>query len=611
MTASRLLNVLPLAAAVALSSCAGAPAREASEDFLVSPIGSSRHADGDDLLTAGLGAAGLRSPVPPAFVDAQAPTAAELRRRAIWSNWRGIADLVPGGGYGEVYGSLAPVPGREFTAFARIPGAKQPHRVLVQLPDSFDVSKRCLVVTVSSGSRGIYGAIALAGSWGLSHGCAVAYTDKGAGTGFVDSATGSGARLDGTRGAAGEGLEFDAPVVSGDAPPAIASKHANSGDNPEADWGRHVRQAAEFGLRVLESELPGQGPFTFANTRVIAVGVSNGGGAVLRSAELDGDWLDGVVAISPNISPGQGGRALYDYGTEAAIWQPCALNAPAFDAVPLARPGGAVSSAGVARCASLQAAGLLDAGTPAQQAEQARQKLHGLGWSDEAIAAGAISTAFDLWRAVNVTYASSYARTGANEMPCGYRFQAMDAKGAVHSPSAAEQAAWWSDSSGIPPGAGVGIVDTMAAGSDPFLPGLQCLRALWIGGDDPMAQRVRKGVAETRAQLPARDLPILVIHGAEDGLVPEAFSGGAYAAWAKRGGAQVSYWKVDHAQHFDAFLGLPPLAARYVPLLPYAYRGLDQMWAHISTGAPLPADAHITPTPRGTAPLRVEDLKLP
>ncbi len=610
MTASRLLNVLPLAAAVALSSCAGALARSDADDFLSSPIGASRHAGDDDLLTAGLGAAGLRSPVPPAFADPQVPTATELRRRAIWSNWRGIADLAPGGGYGEAYGSLAAVPGREFTAFARIPGAKQPHRVLLQLPDNFDAGKRCLVVTVSSGSRGIYGAIALAGSWGLSHGCAVAYSDKGAGTGYVDTATGSGARLDGTRGNAGEALEFSAPVSSADPAAVIASKHANSGDNPEADWGRHVRQAAEFGLRVLASELPDQGPFNFSNTRVIAVGVSNGGGAVLRAAELDGDWLDGVVAISPNIYPGEGGRPLYDYGTEAAIWQPCALNAPVFDAVPLARPGGAASVAGIARCASLQAAGLLDAGMPAQQAEQARQKLHALGWSDEAIAAGAISTAFDLWRAVNVTYASSYARTGASEMPCGYSFHAMDAKGLAHPATAAEQAAWWSDSSGIPPGAGAGIADSMAAGKDTFLSGLQCLRALWTG-EEEMAQRVRKGIAETRAKPPARDLPILVIHGAEDGLVPEAFSGGAYVAWAKRGGAQVSYWKIDHAQHFDAFLGLPPLAARYVPLLPYAYRGLDQMWAHIATGAALTTDAHITPTPRGAAPLRVEDLKLP
>ena len=62
---------------------------------------SSEHRGSDDLLTAGLGLDGLRAMVPPAFADAEHPTAAELRRRALWSNWRGIADLAPGGGYGD------------------------------------------------------------------------------------------------------------------------------------------------------------------------------------------------------------------------------------------------------------------------------------------------------------------------------------------------------------------------------------------------------------------------------------------------------------------------------------------------------------------------------
>jgi hypothetical protein len=63
-----------------------------------------------------------------------------------WGNWRGIADLAPGGGYGELYGSVASVPGREFSASRRCPGARQPHRVLVQVPDDFDTGKRCVVV---------------------------------------------------------------------------------------------------------------------------------------------------------------------------------------------------------------------------------------------------------------------------------------------------------------------------------------------------------------------------------------------------------------------------------------------------------------------------------
>ena len=607
---------LPLAAAVALSACATTPAPPAADAFLVSASGETRHAGDDDLLTAGLGAAGLRSPLPPAFADAAHPTAAELRRRAIWSNWRGIADLAPGGGFGDAYGSLAPVPGREFHALAQLPGARQPHRVLVQLPDDFDPAKRCVVVTASSGSRGIYGAIALAGSWGLSHGCAVAYTDKGAGTGYV-AADGSGARLDGTRGAADAALEFraDAAPADGAGPAPVATKHASSGDNPEADWGRHVRQAAEFALQVLTQALPDQPAFRFDDTRVMAVGVSNGGGAVLRAAELDGGWLDGVVAVSPNVWAGEGGRALYDYVTEAALWQPCALDAAAFDGVSLARPGGAKSSLGAVRCASLQSAGLVPAGPARAQAEAARAHLHAAGWSDEAIAAGSLSVAFDLWRAVAATYASSYARTAAADMPCGFRFHALDAKGQPREPTAAEVQAWWSDASGIPPGADVGLFDPQAAGADPTFAGLQCLRALWTG-DDALAGRVRAGVDATRATLPARHLPVLVMHGADDGLVPEAFSGGAYARWAQAGGRDVRYWRIAHAQHFDAFLGLPPLATRYVPMLPYGYRGLDAMWDHVAHGKPLPANATIQPTLRtananGVSPLRVEDLHLP
>lgn len=606
MSKNRITPLLPLSAAIALAGCAALPAHQREPDFLVSDIAQHRYAGDDDLLTAGLGAAGLKSAIAPPFVDAEHPTPAELRRRAIWSNWRGIADLAPGGGYGELYGYLQPVPGREYHALAMLPNAHQPHRVMLQLADNFDARKRCIVVTASSGSRGIYGAISLAGSWGLSHGCAVAYTDKGAGTGFVDTATGLGSKLDGSRAGIGEASEFNAPGNGGaDTAPRntgvpiapIAIKHAHSGDNPEADWGRHVQQAAQFALQVLDSALPDAAPFTFANTRVIAVGVSNGGGAVLRAAELPGDWLAGVVAVSPNVYPGEGGRALFDYATEAAMYLPCALNAETFNSVPMARPAGARSAAGLARCASLRGAGLLSAASAEPQAQEALEFLRAKGWTDAAMAAGALSTSFDLWRAVAVTYASAYARTSASDMPCGYSMLAMDAKGMPRAPSAAERAAWWSDSTGIPPGAGVGIHDALASGPDPSWPGLACLRALWQD-DDPLARRVQSGIAATRAALPRAGLPVLVMHGADDGLVVEAFTGGAYARWTKSAGRDVHYWRIDNAQHFDAFLGLPALAISYVPMLPYAYHGLDAMWAHLFDGRPLPGDARIATVKR-------------
>ena len=176
----------------------------------------SEHRGNDDLLTAGLGLAGLRNMAPPAFADAAAPTVEELRRRALWGSWRGIADLAPGGGYGDVFGSLDPVPGREYSAYARLPGAKQPHRVLAQVPDNFDTGKRCVLVAPASGSRGIYGAVSVAAAWGLPKGCAVVYTDKGAGSDYYDLDAQMGVRANGTLGKLGEAADLafvpDAPV---------------------------------------------------------------------------------------------------------------------------------------------------------------------------------------------------------------------------------------------------------------------------------------------------------------------------------------------------------------------------------------------------------------
>src|SRR5690606_25284656 len=108
------------------------------------------------------------------------------------------------------------------------------------------------------------------------------------------------------------------------------------------------------------------------------------------------------------------------------------------------------------------------------------------------------------------------------------------------------------------------------------------------------------------------DLPITVIHGLDDGLIPPAFSSAPYVAAAQVAGRDVRYWQVRNAQHFDAFLVLPIYAARYVPLLPYVYVALDRTWAHLQDGAPLPGDAVIETTPRGAgSPLGAAHLATP
>lgn len=606
-------STLALAAGLSLAGCVMTPER-AAESARVAGIELHGHRDGDDLLSAGLGLDGLRAPQPPAFANPEAPTAQELRRRAIWTNWRGIADLAPGGGYGEVYGAVPSVPGREYHALMRLPGAAHPHRVMVQVPDAFDTSARCVVVTASSGSRGIYGAISLAGAWGLPRGCAVAYTDKGAGTDWFDTASGQGHRLDGTLGSRSDTLAFEpAPHTGG--VPRVGVKHAHSGDNPEADWGRHVKQAADFALEVLNLSQAEGKPYTYANTRVIALGLSNGAGAVLRAAEIGGDWLDGVVAISPNIYSQDGSRPLYDYATEAALLMPCALLASEFDGEPLARPGGVKPPSWALDCAALREMGLTSAQTPEAQAAEAWALLQRNGWTKEALVAGTLSVGFDLWRAVAVAYAAAYARTGMGAMPCGYDLAMLGSDGMPRAATLAERAAWWSDASGVPPGAGVGIVDRMAGGAFPALPGLRCLRGL-SDGQGEHAAALRAGIEATRAQLPRQGLPILLMHGVDDGLVPEAFTSAPYARWANANGRDVRYWRIRNAQHFDAFLGLPTLASRYLPLMPYGYRAMDAMWAHLAEGAPLPVGGDIRTTPRalgggGVEPLQSRHLAMP
>jgi hydroxybutyrate-dimer hydrolase len=609
MTRSHLPVFSAAALACLLAACSSV-STQTKEAAMLQPQRVTEHRGNDDLLTAGLGIDGLRAMAPPAFADTAHPTAEEVRRRAIWSSWRGIADLSANGGYGQLYGSAANVPGREYAAFARVPNAKQPHRVLVQVPDAFDMKKRCVLVAPASGSRGVYGAIAVAGAWGLPKGCAVAYTDKGAGSDYFDMDAQQGVKLDGTRGKLGEAeLAFVPDAHAGAS--GVAFRHAHSQDNPEADWGVQVKQAAQFALSSLNAAFPDAAPFTFDNTRIIAVGISNGGGAVLRAAE-DGDgWLSAVVAGEPNVYvEGHGSRTLYDYTTEAALLMPCALLHLPAESLPQPPLRAQVEPLWQARCAALKAAGVIEGDDVAAQAKSAYEKLRANGWKDETIISGALSVGFDLWRAVAATYASAYGRYGVGEHPCGYSFAAQNADFSARAATDIERAAWWSDATGIPPGNGVGIVDAKLAPPDFTLPGLQCLRALWEGqGDD--AHRVRAGIAATRANLPRAGLPVLVVHGVDDGLVPPVFSSAPYVATAQAASRNVHYWQVKNGEHFDAFLAFPAYGARYAPMLPYFYTALDRITAYLDGQGSLPGDALIEAKGRGTGAVQAGQLPMP
>ena len=545
------------------------------------PVRITEHRGEDDLVSAGLGLDGLTGPAPlPANPDS--PTAAELRRLAIHTNWNGIGPLTPGGGLGGVFDSLPRVPGREFHAFLTLPGASQPVRVVVQLPDEFNHESPCLVVTAASGSRGIYGAIAVGGPWALPRGCALAHTDKGAGTDIFDFSDGTGTNLAGQRVPAGVetlGLSFEQPDEPTD---TVGMRHAHSGDYPEADWGQHVLAAAAFGLDVLSVAL--EDDFNADNTRVIAAAVSNGGNAVLRAAEIDeSGLLDAVVAAMPNITP-LGQPPLYDYATLAALYQPCLLADADFTAeVPLGSP--MLVNGGELRCRSLAQAGLLEQPDPAA----AREVLEAAGFDERALSQAAVNVMLDFWRSVAVTYASSYLRRGPFDMPCGFRLAAPEA-------TAAQRQAWWGSHAGIAPGDGIEIVDTLADGDDPAFAGLSCLREL-VTGDGQEADLLRTSLLSAQATAFLSDIPVLVIHGRDDGLVPVEFSSRPYVAMARNHGSDIAYWEIDHVQHFDALLAAPGFAGHYAPLLPYGWAGMDHIMTVLDGAEPLGEDRRITPRP--------------
>ena len=531
-------------------------------DYLVVFSQRQQHGADDDLLSAGLGRSGLLAEAPGSESDT--PQANELRRLAIYHGWRAVAHLSGEAASLNLLDELPIVEGEEISALLQLDSAEQPFRVVVQIPDNRDASNPCLVVAPASGSRGVWGALALAGPWALPKGCAVVYTDKGLGSDvvFFDDATGVG--LNGQR------RSLDRPPLAFSASSqdqsAVATPHAHSADHPEADWGQHVLASAHFAWQQL--------PEPDSKPRIIALGLSNGANAVLRAAEADANGLlDAVVAISPNITVA-GQPPLYDYATLAALYQPCLLaDAEQMAQMTLANP--MLAGVGQQRCESLAEAGLLPEPSP----QAARQILLEAGFDQTALNQAAVNVALDLWRSIAVTYASAYLRRGPDEMPCGYVFEGSAL-------SAAEREVLWTHHSGVVPSAGLSLTDTLAGQGDAAFAGLHCLRKLWQG-DSNDSQALRHSVEQTLATAQLPHIPVLLMHGREDGLIPIAISARPYAEQARRNGANIAYLEISPAQHFDTLLAAPGVAQQFVPLLPYAWLGLNHITAVLDGEAAL------------------------
>ncbi|MBD3658495.1 3-hydroxybutyrate oligomer hydrolase family protein [Marinobacter sp.] len=553
--------------------------------FLLGEV-SQHYYDGitDDLLTAGLGASGLASPTPSGFVEPLQPGPQELRRLAIYNNYRALVDTVPGGGYGVFFGPQVGgsgsglIPGHEYVAYMTVPGSEVSVTVMAQVPDSFDPRRPCMVTAPSSGSRGIYGAIGTAGEWGLKKGCAVVYTDKGTGTGAHNLASNATQRIDGTLSQADEPVLFRAGLddparadFNAAWPDRFAWKHAHSRANPEADWGRHVLQSVEFGFYVLNRRFGhelgnNQTLMTInpRNTLVIASSVSNGGGASVRAAELDERGLiDGVAVSEPNVNPrpdsgftirqGDGpvisghSRSLLDYTTALALYQGCANQAPGIrDIAPL---NGVFNppAVGANICSALASRGLVSGvGTDEQAAAALRILNEDFAIQPEQNLLAPVHFGLSVAQSIAMTYANAYGQTGVDDRLCGLSLAATDALGAVTPLDPVREAALFATSNGIPPTAGVNLVYDAAAGQPTLLaastsPGtglpdhgfeaLLCLRAL-AAGQDPqtgeplqgeaadLAQRIAAGIDAVRASGNLRGKPAVVVTGRADAILP-------------------------------------------------------------------------------------------
>jgi hydroxybutyrate-dimer hydrolase len=604
----------------------------------------------DDLLTAGLGLEGLRGPAP-GFADALQPTPAELRRRAIHANYRSLQDVSDLGGYGRCFGLL---PGQrcsgvEYLGALAGPEGQGRHTVCLLIPENFNVRQPVLVVAAASGSRGVYGGLPIAGPWALARGYALVLTDKGTGSGLFDADTGTGIRIDGT-------LTTDRddpwamfmPEVAGAglAPHSLLFRHPQSGQNPERLWGDYLLQTIDAALQWLRQEFPvsvAVHAFAPSAVRILATGISNGGATVLRALERDAErWINGAAVSEPNVivagltaglvvsSEGRDlaapGRSLFDYGTEHFLWQPAALAHGLPGDAPFAKAMTAAAPALQHWCSALAAAGLLPQATLPEQAAYAREQLLAGGARSEALELGGFNVGGFVWPGMCYAYSMAYARLIPGEVPFGVRFAATDAAGQPRALKGEELARAWCDASGLAPTLGINALAPGTDGSGEVnvnggsVELALRFRTLATGGQwsatstatstangatpvgvaGLLGARVQQGLQAATMSGRLDNRPVAIVHGRADTLIQVNHSSRAYYALARSQGATgLRYYEVQHAQHFDGYLGLPGMGERYVPLNVWLERALTLVDANLQQGEALPASQVVRSRPRG------------
>ena len=573
--------------------------------YSATTVGVGTSAATQDLLTAGLGKTGLGAAAP-AYVNALAPTGLELRRNAIYGNYRALVDITANGGYGTLYGpnidasgtvtaNEGLIPGREYMASLDDGSGRKRVVVAVQIPDSFNQASPCVILGPSSGSRGVYGAVAAASEWGLKKGCAVALTDAGKGVGLYDMTDDTVNRIDGTRATKADAgvLNFFSALITDSAriaynalfPNRLALKQVHSQLNPEKDWGNDTLAAARYALFALNDRYGTTAapiPFTAANTIIIGAAVSNGGGAVLRAAEQDTSGLiDGVVAGEPNAQPqttagydvqlggvavAARGKATIDYTTYGNIYQPCAaLSAPSSMGAEVSFHNyiflAGLTAKADARCTGLAAKGLVTGADTATRSLDALNKLRAFGWTPENDLMHSAHYGLGNGPILSAMYPVSYGKFSVADNVCNTSFaQANAATGSPEAVTPSVKAGSFATANGTANGQPAGVIyndsvggaklwsvaTSVSTGTADFgLDNALCQRALVTGVDTvtgttlttatfptlAQSQAVRAGMAEVLFNGNLQAKPTLVVAGRSDALLPVNQAARAYLAY--------------------------------------------------------------------------------
>ncbi|MCB1581517.1 MAG: hypothetical protein KDI92_00530 [Xanthomonadales bacterium] len=568
----------------------------------------------DDLLTAGLGLSGLQGSPP---VLSENPTAKELRQASYYHQFKALNDLTESGGYGHLHGithGQQPIAGYEYWEQKAIKSGAM-HTVVVQIPDGMQLQQPCLVVAPSSGSRNVLGAVGTSGVWALQNGCAVVYTDKGTGTEIALSDY-HGYQIDGVlteKTAANELLSSNG--LSSPSPLHVVQKHPYSQDNPERYWGEFVLDAANYGLAILEAEKK----IERKDVLVIAASLSNGGGAVLRAAELDTHGvIDGVVAAEPQLNLQhayqlkQDGKvfdvqtkALLELSTWLSLYEPCAALDASLSTAPFKLNTGLIQPLLVQRCQALVEVGLLNGNTVEEQAADALSKIQQQMIEPAALELAQINTLAGMWAAINHTYSNSYLQKTAKDNLCHSAMSAFSPTGQPRELTTREQQGMFALSNGIAPGNGVELAysnkDNVVQSRMILAPayGLESQLCFFeLSQSDDMLLAIKNIIAKPKLN----SLPTLILHGQADGTVAINHSSRAYYhrnQSSESPNELMRYYEVEHVQHFDAFLAYPGFQEKFVPMHPYFEQAMDMMLAHLRTGSALAPSQVVKTSPRG------------